>query len=195
MNICLYGASSADTDQKYISEIEKLGETMAARGHSLVFGGGATGLRGAAARGVHSKGGEITGIAPGFFNVDGVLFEHCTELIITEGMRDRKQTMEDKSDAFIAAPGGIGTFEELLEILTLKQLGRHDKPIVIYNIFGYYDALQSMIEHAISQNFVREKCRELYKFCSAPEEAMEYIENYAGAQRDVREYKALKLES
>ena len=123
------------------------------------------------------------------------MFEHCTELIITEGMRDRKQTMEDKSDAFIAAPGGIGTFEELLEILTLKQLGRHDKPIVIYNIFGYYDALQSMIEHAISQNFVREKCRELYKFCSAPEEAMEYIENYAGAQRDVREYKALKLES
>lgn len=194
MNICLYGASSADTDMKYISEIEKLGEAMAMHGHSLVFGGGAAGLMGAAARGVYRKGGDITGIAPGFFNVDGVLFEHCTELIITNGMRDRKQTMEDKSDAFIAAPGGIGTFEELLEILTLKQLGRHDKPIVIYNIFGYYDAFNSMIEHAISQNFVKDKCRELYKLCSSPKEAMEYIEGYRAIAGDITEYKAIKPE-
>lgn len=192
MNICLYGASSADTDQKYISAVEQLGEAMARRRHALVFGGGASGLMGAAARGVHKEGGDIIGVAPGFFNVDGVLFEHCTERIITQGMRDRKQTMEDRSDAFIAAPGGIGTFEEFFEILTLKQLGRHQKPIVIYNIFGYYDALINMIDNAISQSFVKEKCKELYAVCSSPDEALDYIENYKGVERDVSEYKSIK---
>lgn len=192
MNICLYGASSADTDQKYILAVEQLGEAMARRRHALVFGGGASGLMGAAARGVHKEGGDIIGVAPGFFNVDGVLFEHCTERIITQGMRDRKQTMEDRSDAFIAAPGGIGTFEEFFEILTLKQLGRHQKPIVIYNIFGYYDALINMIDNAISQSFVKEKCKELYAVCSSPDEALDYIENYKGVERDVSEYKSIK---
>lgn len=112
MNICVYGAASDEIDKIYTAEAEKLGEKMAKCGHSLVFGGGAGGMMGAAARGIHKNGGNIIGVVPTFFNVDGILFEHCNEMIRTETMRERKQIMEDRADAFIMTPGGIGTFEE-----------------------------------------------------------------------------------
>ena len=112
MNICVYGASSNVIDKKYIEVTEELGRKMAERGHNLVFGGGANGLMGAAARGVYEKGGYIVGVVPTFFNVDGILFENCNEMIRTETMRQRKQIMEDRADSFIMTPGGMGTFEE-----------------------------------------------------------------------------------
>ena len=116
MNICVYGASSGEIDKSYILAGEELGRRMAARGHGLVFGGGARGLMGAVARGMQAGGGEICGVAPSFFHVDGILFPDCSRMIYTETMRERKQIMEDMSDAFIAAPGGIGTFEEFFEL-------------------------------------------------------------------------------
>ena len=119
MNICIYGASSNEIDNIYIKYTEHLGQVMGKRGHNLVFGGGAKGLMGAAARGVVKGGGNVIGIAPSFFNVDGVLFEECSEFIYTDTMRERKLAMEEKSDAFIATPGGIGTFDELFEIKTV----------------------------------------------------------------------------
>ena len=101
MNICIYGASSNIIDKTYILETELLGKEMAIRGHSLVYGGGGEGLMGAAARGFHENNGKIIGVAPSFFKVDGVLYEHCDEFIYTENMRQRKEIMENKSDAFV----------------------------------------------------------------------------------------------
>lgn len=162
MNLCIYGASSNQIDPAYMAAVEELGEKLAARGHGLVFGGGAQGLMGAAARGVTAQNGYILGVAPSFFNVDGVLYEHCTEFIYTETMRERKQIMEDRADGFIMVPGGIGTYEEFFEILTLRQLGRHSKPIAILNLGGYYDLLQQMLEQTIDQGFMKPACRQLY---------------------------------
>ena len=133
MNICVYGASSDAIDPRFLAAGEALGREMARRGHGLIFGGGGHGLMGAVARGMTQGGGSITGIAPRFFNVDGVLYDGCTEFLYTETMRERKALMESKADAFVMTPGGIGTYEEFFEILTLRQLGQHhrrqlDKP-------------------------------------------------------------------
>ena len=157
MNLCLYGASSENINEIYKKEVERLGRLMARQGHTLIFGGGASGLMGAAARGVYSENGKIIGVSPNFFNVDGILFDKCTELIYTETMRERKQIMEDMSDGFVVLPGGMGTYEEFFEILTLKQLGRHGKAIAIFNINGYFDKMIEFMEEAISEGF--QECR------------------------------------
>jgi len=126
MKICVFGAASPKIDQEYIDKVELLGEEMVKRGHSLVFGGGANGLMGAVARGVQSQGGRIEGIIPSFFENEEIeaVFEYCDEVFETATMRERKQIMEDRSDAFVIVPGGIGTFEEFFEIMTLRQLCR-----------------------------------------------------------------------
>ncbi len=113
MVICLYGASSQDIHPDYFSGVEAFGRQMGLRGHALLFGGGDKGLMGAAARGVKGAEGRVIGVAPRFFNVDGVLYPHCDEFFYTDTMRQRKQILEDKADAFVAVPGGIGTFDEL----------------------------------------------------------------------------------
>ena len=190
MRICIYGASSTLIDPKYIEETELLGEVLASEGHGLVFGGGTEGLMGAAARGFSRKGGEIIGIAPTFFqNVDGILYDQCTEFIYTETMRERKQLMEEKSDAFIVTPGGIGTFEEFFEILTLKQLGRHAKPILIYNVMGYFDSMKAMMEDAIEKKFMKDTCRELYTFVDTPEAVIDYLQKYTVPSAETKYYK------
>lgn len=178
MNICLYGASSNEIDKSYIEKTEILGKTIGKRGHSLVFGGGTRGLMGAAARGVFSQKGKIIGIAPSFFNVDGVLYENCDEFIYTETMRERKQILEQKSDAFVAVPGGIGTFDELFEILTLRQLGQHNKPIAIYNINGYFNNLLEMLDTSVKQGFLTKSARDLIPSFDDAEELISYFENY-----------------
>ena len=178
MNICVYGASSDIIDKEYIKTTEELGRKMADRGHCLVYGGGAQGLMGAVARGMYEKGGTIVGVAPTFFNVDGILFENCTEMIPTETMRQRKQIMEDKADCFIVTPGGIGTFEEFFEILTLKQLARHKKAIAVFNINGYYDAMENMMQNAIEGKFMKSECSTLYKMFTDAGEMLDYLESY-----------------
>lgn len=104
MKLCIYGAASNNIDKSYIDSGEALGQALAENGHSIVYGGGKNGMMGAVARGVAALNGEIIGVAPSFFLVDGVLFEDCTEFIYTETMRERKQIMEEKSDAFIVTP-------------------------------------------------------------------------------------------
>ncbi|MBQ9993518.1 MAG: TIGR00730 family Rossman fold protein, partial [Clostridia bacterium] len=176
-------------DKSYIEAVEQLGRELARRGHGMVFGGGAQGLMGAAARGVSELGGEIIGVAPTFFNVDGILYQHCTEFVYTETMRQRKQIMEDRSDGFIVLPGGIGTFEEFFEILTLKQLGRHNKPIAIYNIADYYDDISRMLEKAIEQNFMKPQCRSLLGVFDEAAAMLDYFEQYDDEAVDVRHMK------
>lgn len=194
MKICVYGAASASIDKQYIDAAERLGELIAKRGHSLVFGAGASGMMGGAARGVYRHGGEIIGVVPTFFNVDGILFDHCTELIRTETMRERKQVMEDSSDAFIVSPGGIGTFEEFFEILTLKQLGRHEKPIVVLNINSYYDSMISMLDFSVSGNFLTDACKKLFYVTDSEADALDYIENYTPQKYNILDVRNIKME-
>ena len=149
----------------YIETVEKMGEYMAGRGHGLVFGAGANGLMGAAARGVKRGGGKILGVIPEFFRENDIeeIYYDCDELIFTDSMRERKSIMEDSADAFIVVPGGIGTYEELFEILTLKQLGQLDKTIVVLNLNSFYDNMLTALEGAMAENFITEKCRSIYK--------------------------------
>ena len=189
MNLCLYGASSDQIDPAYLQAVEALGTKLAARGHGMVFGGGAQGLMGAAARGVSGGQGYILGVAPSFFNVDGVLYPHCTEFIYTETMRQRKQIMEDRADGFIMVPGGIGTYEEFFEMLTLKQLGRHSKPIAILNLNGYYDLLEQLLEQTIEQGFMKPACRKLYGVFSDADALLDYLEQAKDAPVSAKDMK------
>ena len=182
MQICVCGASSNAIDPMYIRETEKLGAEMGRRGHALIFGGGAAGLMGAAARGMTSQGGRIIGVAPLFFNVDGVLYDGCTDFIYTKTMHERKFQMEERSDAFIISPGGIGTFEEFFEVLTLKQLGRHNKPIALFNVGGYYDGICSLMDKAIEGHFMQAACRELVHSFSDVDALLDYLETYDSTQ-------------
>ena len=192
MNICVYGASSKTIDAQFTDAGHALGYLLAQHGYGLVFGGGDNGMMGAVARGTHDGGGRIIGIAPRFFNVDGVLYPHCDELIYTETMRERKQKMEDLSGAFIVSPGGIGTFEEFFEILTLKQLGRTKKPLVILNTAGYYDDMLNMMRHTVESNFMSAQTFDLIAVVNTPEQAIDYIEHYVEQEVDVEELRKLK---
>ena len=176
MNVCVFGASSTQIDAQYIMATEQLGEALAAAGHRLVYGAGGSGLMGAVARGMTTGGGHITGVVPSFLKVDGILYDQCDEMVYTDTMRQRKQEMDERSDAFVVTPGGIGTYEEFFEIYTLKQLGRHRKPIVIFNINGYFDQLLSMLEHTVEERFMQPICLELYTVASTAEEVMRQLE-------------------
>ena len=175
MKICIYGASGNDLDPAYFAASEELGRLMAQNGHTLVFGGGAGGLMGACARGAAATGGEIIGIAPRFFDEPGILFAGCSRFIYTETMRERKAAMEEESDAFIVLPGGIGTFEEFLETLTLKQLGRHGKAIALLNTLGYYDDMLRLLERAAEGGFMSRSCLKLFALCATPSEALCHV--------------------
>ena len=176
MNICMYGASSTDLDKIYYDAAEHLGRRIAARGHGLVFGGGAQGLMGATARGLAAGGGRITGIAPRFFDNPGILYKECSEFIFTDTMRERKELMENLSDAFIMAPGGIGTYEEFFEVLTLKQLGQLNKPIAVFNVNGYYELLLRLLEDTVSKGFMKASCLDILGIFDDADEMLDYIE-------------------
>ena len=153
MNICVFCASSEAIDKEYLKAGEELGERLAREGHTLVFGAGKYGIMGAVVRGLRREDGKAVGVIPRFFDSFDVMYTDC-EIIKTDTMRERKRIMEEMSDAFIMMPGGIGTFEEFFEVLTLKQLGRHTKPIVIYNVNGYYDRLTAFIKQSVSEGFI-----------------------------------------
>ena len=191
MNICLYGASSNAIARSYINPTEELGAKIAERGHTLIYGGGAEGLMGAAARGAYSQGGKIIGIVPSFLNVDGILFDNCDEMIFTETMRERKQLLEEKSDAFIVTPGGVGTFDEFFEILTLKQLGRHSKPIAVFNINGYFDSLIEQLKNAVRKQFMNPESFELCFFTDNADKLINYLEYAVSEPEQAKIYKQL----
>ncbi|MBR4072606.1 MAG: TIGR00730 family Rossman fold protein [Clostridia bacterium] len=175
MNVCIYGAASNNIDTSFIKAGECLGAALAENNHAVVYGGGANGMMGAVARGSYSKNGKIIGVAPSFFSVDGVLFPNCDEFIYTDTMRQRKQIMEERSDAFIVTPGGVGTFDEFFEIFSLRQLRRHTKKIIIFNINGYFNPLLAMIDSAVEQHFISPANKELLNVCSTPEEVIEAL--------------------
>ena len=180
MKICIFGAASAHIDDIYIKAVEELSEKLAKRGHSLVFGAGATGLMGAAARGFKRGGGFVHGVIPEFFKQENVeaIYEDCDKLTFTKTMAERKFVMEDEAEAFIITPGGIGTFEEYFEVLTLKQLGRHSKAMVLYDIDGYYDGLERFMQTVIERKFITPLCSKMYSCLTSADEIINYLENY-----------------
>ncbi|MDE6867823.1 MAG: TIGR00730 family Rossman fold protein [Clostridia bacterium] len=191
MKICIFGAASAHIDNHYITAVEELGEKLAKRGHSLVFGAGATGLMGAAARGFKKGGGFIHGVIPKFFSEEGVevIYDECDKMTFTETMSERKKVMEDEAEAFIITPGGIGTFEEFFEVLTLKQLGRHKKAIVMYNISDYYNSLERLMDEVAERKFITFRCNEMYDVLSDADEVISCLENYKPENCDWRKLK------
>lgn len=191
MNICVYGAASNEIDQKYITAIENFGETLAKRGHNLVFGAGGGGLMGAAARGVKKVGGKIYGFIPEFFREEKIekLYDECTKLTFTKNMAERKAGMEDMADAFVIVPGGIGTMEEFFQVLTLKQLGRHTKPIAILDVDNYYCELDDFISAATKLKFISNACKDLYFYSDNFDKIFNYLENDKRIQKDVHELK------
>lgn len=189
MVICLYGASSTQLDPAYFTAVEAFGRELGRRGQTLLYGGGAQGLMGAAARGTKAGGGKVIGVAPRFFDVDGILYPDCDEFIYTETMRERKAILSERADAFVAVPGGIGTFDEFFEVLTLKQLGRHNKPITLLNLQDYYAPLLAMLESAIEKGFMGAACRGIYRSFEDGCALLDYLEHYDAGALDVRHLK------
>ena len=191
MKICVYGAASSLIDNSYIEAGKELGRKMVERGHGLVFGGGSHGMMGAVVDGVAEKSGYSLGIIPKFFEEAGseISANNCTDYIYTETMRERKRELEENSNAFIVTPGGIGTLDEFFEILTLKQLGRHNKPIVIYNINRFFDELDAMMDKSIEKQFITNDCKELYSTFDNIDDMLHYLENYDEKDVDLSKVK------
>lgn len=155
-NICVYCGSSTGADPRYAAAAQAFGAALAHAGVGLIFGGGSNGLMGTLAQATLAAGGRVTGIIPNFLGERETPFEGLTELIVVGDMHTRKRLMFERSDAFVALPGGVGTLEELTEQLTWIQLGRHTKPLVIADIAGFWRPLLSLFAHMHNAEFIRE---------------------------------------
>lgn len=172
-NICVYCASSPQIAPIYFKAAERLGYLLAEKGINLIDGAGKVGLMGCLNNTVLAAGGTVTGVIPRFMVERGWHHSGLTQLVETETMHERKSLMARMSDAVIALPGGCGTMEELLEVITWKQLGLYLKPIVVLNIQGFYNPLIEMLEKAIGQQFMRREHESLWQVAFTPEEAVE----------------------
>lgn len=154
-SVCVFCGSGSGHNPAFAAAARTLGKRLAETGIGLVYGGGSLGLMGEVARSVLKHKGHVTGIIPSFLSEKEQMLRDVNELIVTEDMHQRKRLMFERSDAFVALPGGIGTLEELVEQLTWAQLGRHTKPIVIANVAGYWDALCALLDHMRAESFIR----------------------------------------
>lgn len=151
--LCVYCGSSKKLDSKYYVEAEAVGSAMVANGWGLVYGGGNVGMMGSVARAVKHAGGHVVGVIPEFMIARELAYHQADELITVDSMRNRKRVMEERASAFLALPGGIGTLEELTEIMTLRYINRIDKPVVIFNQEGFYDDLLRFFERMTRERF------------------------------------------
>lgn len=191
MNITVYAASSGQVPDKYIDMARQLGTVMAQAGHTLINGAGRTGLMGATADAVLSAGGKTIGVIPQFMIDQGWQHPGMAQLVVTKDMHERKEIMAERSDACIALPGGVGTLEELLEVITWKQLGIYLKPIVILNVDGYYDTLLAQLEKAVDEHFMRGEHRRIWQIAATAEEAVRLAETTPLWDTSVRKFAAL----
>jgi uncharacterized protein (TIGR00730 family) len=176
--VTVYCSSSAKVKAVYFSAARELGSSIAANGWKLVYGGNHCGLMGELADSARAAGGRVVGITPRLLVDRGLADQKCDELVVTDDMRQRKGLLEQQGDAFVALPGGIGTFEEVFEILVGRQLGFHSKPIVLLNIDGYYDSFLDMLRHGLKEHFVRPGTLELLFVTDRIDAAMEYLRAY-----------------
>ena len=190
-NVCVYSASSTKIAPVYFAAAEELGRLLAMRGINLVNGAGSIGLMAATSNAALQAGGTVTGVIPRFMVEQGWHHLGLTRLVETETMHERKQLMAQMSDAVIALPGGCGTMEELLEIITWKQLGLFLNPIVVLNIDGFYDPLLEMLQRAIDGRFMRPEHRGIWQVATTPEEAVELLYTIPVWNREVRKFAAV----
>lgn len=177
--------------ERYAAAARELGRLLARRGHTLINGAGRTGLMGAAADACLAAGGEAVGVIPRFMVEQGWQHTGMSRLIVTDDMHRRKETMADLSDGCIALPGGVGTLEELLEIITWKQLGLYLKPVVVLNTAGYFDALLSQLDRAAEEQFMRQAHKRIWCVAETPEEAVRLVETTPAWDASVRKFAAL----
>lgn len=175
--VAVYAASSSQVSSEYIDAAAELGRTLAAEGIEIVYGAGKVGLMGALADAALDAGGKVTGVIPQFMVDNGWCREKLTNLIVTPDMHTRKEKIVSLADATIALPGGVGTLEELMEIITWKQLGLYANPIVILNTRGYFNPLKEMLERAVEEKFMREIHRNLWSIADTPRQAAALIRN------------------
>ena len=192
MNIAVYCASSNQLPAAYYEPARQLGQYFARAGHTLIYGDGGIGLMGALADGVLGAGGEVVGVIPRFMVEQGWNNPRSTRTIVTETMHERKHIIADMADAMFALPGGIGTFEELLECLTWKQLGLHTKPVVILNLNGYYDHLLACLDRMVDEHFLRPVHRErMFCVVDRPEQVLPAIADAPAWSQDIRREAAI----
>ena len=175
--VAVYAASSSQVSSEYIDAAAELGRTLAAEGIEIVYGAGKVGLMGALADAALDAGGKVTGVIPQFMVDNGWCREKLTNLIVTPDMHTRKEKIVSLADATIALPAGVGTLEELMEIITWKQLGLYADPIVILNTRGYFNPLKEMLERAVEEKFMREIHRNLWSIADTPRQAADLIRN------------------
>lgn len=173
--VCVYCGSSNTCDPVYLDSAYKLGELLAENGFRIVCGGGSIGLMGRLSEGALHRRGHVTGIIPRFMLDNGWGHTALSELIVTETIHERKRKMIELSDVFAALPGGCGTYEELFETITWKQLGLHEKPVFALNINGYFELLKKLLQQSIRDNFMYRSDIELVKFINTPEEFLSTI--------------------
>jgi len=189
--ICVYCASSSQVKPSYFNATSRLGKILADAKLSVVYGGGSMGLMGQLADSTLEAGGKITGVIPRF--MCDVEWNHTglTELILVDTMHERKEKMAMMADAVVALPGGCGTLEELLEVITWKRLGIFTKPIVIVNLEGYFDDLISMLNRAVEEHFMRDEHRQMWEIVQQPEEVLEAIQHSMNWDINARSFAAL----
>lgn len=173
--ICVYCGSSNGNNPIFSEQAKELGRELANHKIGLVFGGGSVGLMNEIANAVLTYGGQAHGIIPRHLHEREVAHEHLTALHITDTMHERKAMMAELSDAFIALPGGFGTFEELLETITWAQLQLHEKPVILFNVNGYYDLLIEFIDHAVENGFISKENRRLLKVADTADECISFL--------------------
>lgn len=174
--VCVYCGSRAGNHASYEQVASTLGTALARHGWQLVYGGGSIGLMGVLARHVLAAGGHVIGIIPQALLEAEVGLVEASELVVPLTLRERKAIMDERSQAFVVLPGGYGTFEEMLEAITLRQLGYHNKPIIIVNLNGYFDPLLAFFAHAAEEGFIWSRQERLYDVVGTPEEAIALLE-------------------
>jgi uncharacterized protein (TIGR00730 family) len=177
-SVTVYCSSSSALPRAYFDDAAAAGRALAENGWALIYGGNAVGLMKAVADAVRDGGGRVIGVTPQLLVDKGIHDTAAHELVVTQTMRERKALMEARGDAFLTLPGGLGTFEEIFEIIVGKQLGYHSKPIALLNTSGYFNPLLEMIEHGIEQHFIKAKVRELYFVADTVEDVVGHFRSY-----------------
>ena len=187
--ICVYGASSSTLDAIYAREAYTLGEMLAAEGASVICGGGRAGLMAAVTEGNINGDGKVCGVLPQFMIDNDWQHPQLTEMISTATMHERKMIMASRSQAAIALPGGIGTFDELFEIITWRQLGLYNHPVILLNTNNYFAPVATLIQHGIDNNFITPAVNNLFYMASAPADAIRYLRMWKAGSENLSSYK------
>ncbi len=176
--ICVYCGSADQVNPAYLQAAREMGQAVAQRGWQLWYGAGSTGMMGAVADGALQAGGEVVGVIPQLFNTPVLAHTRLTRLEVVDSMHERKQRLAQRADAFVALPGGYGTFEELFEILTWSQIGLHQKPVGLLNVLDYFEPLLKMVSHAQQEGFIYREHRQLLTSADNPQELLAALENH-----------------